>query len=254
MPFYICSRSIKDFKMNVSIFIPCFIDQLYPQVGFNMVKVLEKVGCKVSYNANQTCCGQPAFNAGFQGEAKDVCEKFLKDFTGAKYIVAPSASCVGFVRNYYQKIFENSTQKEIAIQVSSKIFEFSEFLVDVLKIEDVGASFNAKITYHDSCAALRECKIKDAPRKLLQNVKGLELIEMEDVETCCGFGGTFAVKFEPISVAMADQKITHATATNAEYIVGTDMSCLLHIDGCAKHKKSNLKVLHLADVLVMGVE
>ncbi len=254
MPFYICSQDVKQIIMNVSIFIPCFIDQLYPQVGLNMVKVLEKVGCTVSYNANQTCCGQPAFNAGFQGEAKDVCDKFLKDFAGADYIVAPSASCVGFVRNYYQKIFENSTQKEIANQVSSKIFEFSEFLVDVLKIEDVGASFNAKITYHDSCAALRECKIKDAPRKLLNNVKGLELIEMEDVETCCGFGGTFAVKFEPISIAMADQKITHATTTNAEYVVSTDMSCLLHIDGCAKHKKSNLKVLHLADILVMGVE
>ena len=238
--------------MNVSLFIPCFIDQLYPQVGFNMVKVLEKVGCTVSYNTNQTCCGQPAFNAGFQGEAKDVCEKFLKDFESAEYIVAPSASCVGFVRNYYQKLFENSTQKEIATKVSNKIFEFSEFLVDVMKIEDVGASFNAKITYHDSCAALRECKIKDAPRKLLGNVKGLELIEMDDVETCCGFGGTFAVKFEPISVAMADQKITHATATKAEYIVSTDMSCLLHIDGCIKNKKSNLKVLHLADVLAMN--
>ena len=238
--------------MNVSLFIPCFIDQLYPQVGFNMVKVLEKVGCTVSYNTNQTCCGQPAFNAGFQGEAKDVCEKFLIDFENADSIVAPSASCVGFVRNYYQKLFENSTQKEIATKVSNKIFEFSEFLVDVMKIEDVGASFNAKITYHDSCAALRECKIKDAPRKLLGNVKGLELIEMDDVETCCGFGGTFAVKFEPISVAMADQKITHATATKAEYIVSTDMSCLLHIDGCIKNKKSNLKVLHLADVLAMN--
>ena len=238
--------------MNVSLFIPCFIDQLYPQVGFNMVKVLEKVGCTVSYNTNQTCCGQPAFNAGFQGEAKDVCEKFLIDFENADSIVAPSASCVGFVRNYYQKLFENSTQKEIATKVSNKIFEFSEFLVDVMKIVDVGASFNAKITYHDSCAALRECKIKDAPRKLLGNVKGLELIEMDDVETCCGFGGTFAVKFEPISVAMADQKITHATATKAEYIVSTDMSCLLHIDGCIKNKKSNLKVLHLADVLAMN--
>ncbi len=240
--------------MKVSIFIPCFIDQLYPQVGMNMVKVLEKVGCTVAYNANQTCCGQPAFNAGFHGEAKDVCEKFLKDFESAEYIVAPSASCVGFVRNYYQKLFENSTQKELANQVSNKIYEFSEFLVDVLKIEDVGASFTAKITYHDSCAALRECKIKDAPRKLLSYVKGLELVEMDDVETCCGFGGTFAVKFEPISVAMADQKITHATATKADYIVSTDMSCLLHIDGCIQHKKSNLKVLHLADVLAMQVD
>ena len=252
MPFYICNHHFKNIPlMKVSIFIPCFIDQLYPQVGFNMVKVLEKVGCTVSYNSNQTCCGQPAFNAGFHGEAKDVCDKFIKDFEDAEYIVAPSASCVGFVRNYYQKLFNNSIQKDKALQVSAKIYEFSEFLVDVMKIEDVGASFNAKITYHDSCAALRECNIKSAPRTLLHHVKGLELIEMEDVETCCGFGGSFAIKFEPISVAMADQKITHASVTEAEYLVSTDMSCLMHIDGCIQHKKSNLKVLHLADILAM---
>ena len=237
--------------MNVSIFIPCFIDQLYPQVAFNMVKVLEKVGCTVLYNTNQTCCGQPAFNAGFIGEAKDVCDKFLKDFENAEYIVAPSASCVGFVKNYYQKIYENSTKKELADTVSKKIFELSDFLVNILKVEDLGVSFNATITYHDSCAALRECKIKTEPRTLLSNVKGLIIKEMDDVETCCGFGGSFALKFEPISVAMADQKITHATATEAEYIVSTDMSCLMHIDGCLQHKKSNLKVLHLADILAM---
>lgn len=237
--------------MNVSIFIPCFIDQLYPSVGFNMVKVLEKLGCKVSYNSNQTCCGQPAFNAGFNGEAKDVCDKFLNDFKDAEFIVAPSASCVGFVRNYYKKLYLNSTKKDLAKKVTSKIYEFSEFLIDILKVEDVGASFKAKITYHDSCAALRECNIKTGPRKLLSHVKGLELIEMDDVETCCGFGGTFAVKFEPISIAMADQKIHHATETKAEYIVSTDMSCLLHIDGCLRHKKNNLKILHLADVLAM---
>ncbi|MBS4042516.1 MAG: (Fe-S)-binding protein [Chitinophagaceae bacterium] len=240
--------------MKVSIFIPCFIDQLYPQVGFNMVKVLEKVGCIVTYNPNQTCCGQPAFNAGFHGEAKDVCDKFIKDFEDAEFIVAPSASCVGFVRNYYQKLFNNSIQKDKAQQIAAKIFEFSEFLVDVMKIEDVGASFIAKITYHDSCAALRECKIKDAPRKLLGNVKGLELVEMDDVETCCGFGGSFAIKFEPISAAMGDQKITHATATQAEYLVSTDMSCLMHLDGCIKFKKNKLQVLHLADVLAMQVD
>lgn len=237
--------------MKVQIFIPCFIDQLYPNVGFNMVKVLERVGCSVTYNANQTCCGQPAFNAGFWGEAKDVCDKFMKDFAGDDYIIAPSASCVGFVKNYYQKIYENSTKKEAVNKLAARIFEFSDFLVNVLKVEDVGASFNATITYHDSCAALRECKLKHEPRKLLQNVKGLQLIEMNDNETCCGFGGTFAVKFEPISIAMAEQKITNATETKADYIVSTDMSCLMHIDGCAKHKGSNLQVLHLADVLSM---
>ncbi len=231
--------------MNVSIFIPCFIDQLYPSVAFNMVKVLEKVGCKVFYNTNQTCCGQPAFNAGFWNESKVVCAKFLKDFEGSDYIVAPSASCVGFVRNYYDKLF---TRHE-ADNVKSRIYEFSEFLIKVLKVEDVGAKFRAKATYHDSCAALREVCVKSEPRQLLSRVEGLELVEMNDVETCCGFGGTFAVKFEAISLAMGDQKITNATATGAHYIISTDMSCLMHIDGCIKNKNSGLKVLHLADVL-----
>ena len=240
--------------MNVQIFVPCFIDQLYPNVAFNMVKVLEKAGCTVTYNANQTCCGQPAFNAGFWGEAKDVCNKFMKDFAGADYIVAPSASCVGFVKNYYQKIYENTNKIDAINRLSKRIFEFSDFLVNVLKVEDFGATLNAKVTYHDSCAALRECGVKQEPRILLSKVKGLELIEMNDVETCCGFGGTFAVKFESISIAMADQKITNAAATQAEYIISTDMSCLMHIDGCIKHKASGLKVLHLADVLACEVE
>jgi len=235
--------------MQVQLFVPCFVDQLYPTVAFNMVKVLEKAGCTVTYNANQTCCGQPAFNAGFWGEAKDVCTKFIEDFSGTDYIVAPSASCVGFVKNYYQKLFESSSLQQAAKKTSERIFELSDFLVNVLKVENLGASFNGKVTYHDSCAALRECKIKEEPRKLLRQVKGLELIEMADNETCCGFGGSFAVKFEPISIAMGDQKITHAAETEAEYIISTDMSCLMHIDGCIKHKGSGLKVLHLADVL-----
>ena len=237
--------------MNVQIFIPCFIDQLYPSVAFNMVKVLEKAGCTVTYNTNQTCCGQPAFNAGFWGEAKEICEKFLKDFDGVDYIVSPSASCVGFVKNYYQKLYENAANKESVNKLASRIFELSDFLINILKFDDFGATLYAKVTYHDSCAALRECKVKNEPRQLLSKVKGLELIEMNDVETCCGFGGTFAVKFEAISVAMADQKIVNATATKAEYIISTDMSCLMHIDGCLKHKSSGIKVLHLADVLAM---
>lgn len=238
--------------MHVQLFIPCFIDQLYPTVGFNMVKILEKAGCTVAYNTSQTCCGQPAFNAGFWGEAKEVCSKFLNDFSGSDYIVAPSASCVGFVRNYYTKLFENSPESALAKKTAERTFELSEFLVHILKVDDLGASFPAKVTYHDSCAGLRECRIKTEPRQLLNKVKGLELVEMNDVETCCGFGGTFAVKFEPISIAMGDQKTTNAAATGAEYIVSTDMSCLMHIDGCAKHKGSGLQVMHLADVLASG--
>jgi L-lactate dehydrogenase complex protein LldE len=203
-----------------------------------MVKVLEKACCEVHYNINQTCCGQPAFNAGFWDDARDVCNKFMNDFDNADYIVAPSASCVGFVKNYYSKLFENSPALTKVKDIGERIFEFSDFLTGVLKIENYGASLNGRATYHDSCAALRECKIKEAPRKLLSRVKGLELIEMNDVETCCGFGGSFAVKFNAISIAMADQKVINALATKADYIISTDLSCLMHLDGYIKAKVS----------------
>ena len=238
--------------MNVQIFIPCFVDQLYPDTAFNMIKVLEKAGCTVSYNTDQTCCGQPAFNAGFRGEAKDVCSKFLKDFKGDEYIVSPSASCAGFVRNYYSKLFDNSSVHNEVKDIGKRMYEFSEFMVHVLQVQNVGAVLKGKATYHDSCAGLRECKIKTEPRKLLSNVKGLELTELNDVETCCGFGGTFAVKFESISIAMGEQKVENALATGAEYLISTDLSCLMHLQGYINNKGYNLKTLHLADVLASG--
>jgi L-lactate dehydrogenase complex protein LldE len=240
--------------MKVHIFIPCFVDQLYPQTAFNMVKVLEKAACEVVYNTNQTCCGQPAFNAGFWDEARTVCSKFLKDFEGADYIVTPSASCAGFVKNYYAKLFENSSQHNQVKDLSKRVYEFTEFLVDVLKIEKFGAVLNTKATYHDSCAALRECKIKEAPRKLLSHVKGLTITEMDDVETCCGFGGTFAVKFDAISIGMVDQKSQNALATGAQTIISTDLSCLMHIDGYLKGKNMPIQTMHIADVLASGWE
>jgi L-lactate dehydrogenase complex protein LldE len=170
----------------------------------------------------------------------------------AEYIVAPSASCVGFVRNYYSKLFEDSSLRKDVVKLGERTFEFTEFLVKVLNVESVGAKLEGKATYHDSCAGLRECRIKEEPRKLLSNVKGLELIEMEDVETCCGFGGTFAVKFEPISIAMADQKVTNALATGAKYLISTDHSCLMNLDGYIKNKGYSLQTLHVADVLANG--
>ncbi len=240
--------------MKVQLFIPCFVDQLYPQTAFNMVKVLEKAGCEVAYNTNQTCCGQPAFNAGYWEEAREVAGKFLKDFNTADYIVAPSASCVGFVKNYYHKLFENSTQHNTVKELGKRIFEFSSFLTDVLKIENFGAQLSGKATYHDSCAALRECHIKEGPRTLLKHVKQLELIEMADNETCCGFGGTFSVKFEAISIGMADQKLHNALATGAQYIISTDISCLMQMDGLIRTKNLPLTTMHIADVLASGWE
>lgn len=240
--------------MKVQLFIPCFVDQLYPHTAFNMVKVLEKACCEVDYNSNQTCCGQPAYNAGFWDEAKVVATKFIKDFDNTGYIVAPSASCVGFVRNYYAGLFENSSQHNLVKSLSKRIFEFTEFLTEVLKIENFEAELNIKATFHDSCAGLRECKIKEGPRNLLKKVKRLELVEMTDTETCCGFGGTFAVRFPEISNAMADQKIHHALDTGASHIISTDLSCLLHLDGIIAKKVLPLKTMHIADVLASGWE
>jgi len=238
--------------MNVQIFIPCFVDQLYPDTAFNMIKVLEKAGCTVNYNANQTCCGQPAFNAGFWSESKQVCSKFLNDFKGDDFIVSPSASCTGFVRNYYGKLFENSSFHNEVKDLGKRVYEFSEFMVQVLKVQNVGAMLQGKATYHDSCAALRECKVKTEPRILLSNVRGLELSELNDVETCCGFGGTFAVKFESISIAMGEQKVENALATGADYLISTDLSCLMHLQGYIDNKGYKLKTLHIADVLASG--
>lgn len=240
--------------MNVQLFVPCFVDQLYPDAAMNMVKVLRKAGCTVRYNTNQTCCGQPAFNAGFWDDARSVCRKFLADFEPDSYIVAPSASCVGFVRNYYSKLFPEGAEAEKAKAIGEKIFEFSDFLVNVLRQTQFGARLEGVATYHDSCAALRECHLKTEPRTLLAEVAGLQLVEMNDVETCCGFGGTFAVKFEPISINMGEQKAENALATNADYLISTDLSCLMHIGGYIQKKSMPLKPMHLADVLASGWE
>jgi L-lactate dehydrogenase complex protein LldE len=238
--------------MKVHVFIPCFIDQLYPSAGFNTIKVLEKAGCEVIYNAVQTCCGQPAFNAGYWGESREVCKKMMSDFSDAEIVVVPSASCTGFVKNYYSKLFDNASNQKEIISFQSKIFELSDFLVNVLKVEDLGAKLEKTATYHDSCAALRECKIKSEPRKLLQNVSGLNLVELAENETCCGFGGTFAVKFEDISVAMGEQKAENAINTGADILISTDLSCLMHINGILQMKDTNLVSMHLADVLASG--
>lgn len=238
--------------MRVQLFIPCFVDQLYPQTAFNTIKVLEKAGCTVSYNPSQTCCGQPAFNAGFWEESKAVCSKFLNDFNTSDFIVAPSASCVGFVRNYYKKLFKDNALSIDAAVIGRNIFELSDFLVNVAKRTDFNAILEGTATYHDSCAGLRECGIKAEPRQLLSNVKGLTITELQDVETCCGFGGTFAVKFEAISIAMAEQKVEHALATHADYLISTDLSCLMHLQGYINHKGYALQTMHIADVLANG--
>lgn len=240
--------------MIVDLFVPCFIDQIYPDTALNAVKVLEKAGCEVHYNKQQTCCGQPAFNSGFWNDARSIGKKFLKDYGKSDhYIVALSGSCTGYIRNYYAKLFENSTEYNHYKDVKKRLYEFTEFLSNVLHISDFGAHFKGVATYHDGCGSLRECHIKEAPRKLLENVSGLELIEMQECETCCGFGGTFAVKFEPISTGMAQTKVQSALDAGARYIVSSDMSCLLHLDAYIRKQGIDLKTVYIADVLANGI-
>ncbi len=238
--------------MEVDLFIPCFIDQLFPEAGFQTQRILERAGCKVHYNPAQTCCGQPACNAGYWSETRPVAEKWVRDFAGTRPVVAPSGSCVGFVRNAMGKVLEESPLKPEYLQVRKRVFELSEFLVDVLKVDDLGASYPARATYHDACGALRECGIRDAPRQLLSRVKGLELMEMSDAETCCGFGGTFAVKFEPISTGMADQKLANARNSGAELLISTDLSCLMHLQAYASKQEQPMRMVHIAEILSSG--
>lgn len=237
---------------KIQLFIPCFVDQLYPETGMNMVKVLEKLGCEVTYNPKQTCCGQPAFNAGYWDESRSVAKKFVNDFKEEGCVVGPSGSCTGFIRNYYDRLLENSSAHIQSQALGKRTFEFTEYVTEVLGKDDLGSIFEGKATYHDACGALRECGIKEGPRKLLSKVKGLELVEMKECETCCGFGGTFAVKYEPISIGMAQTKIQSALDTGAEYIITTDVSCMMHMQGYIDNHKLPLKTVHIADVLASG--
>lgn len=238
--------------MKVELFIPCFVDQLYPETAFNTVKILEKAGCKVSYNDQQTCCGQPAYNAGYWEQAKEIGNKFLSDFSENEYIVAPSASCVGMVKGGFNDLFTNTIVHNKCRNLQSNIFELSDFLINVVKKDYFGAELEGKAVYHDSCSGLRECKIKAEPRQLLEKVHGLEMVEMKDTDMCCGFGGTFAVKFDAISSAMAEQKVNNALEMEADYIISTDLSCLMHLDGYIKKNNTPIKTLHIADVLANG--
>lgn len=238
--------------MTVELFVPCFVDQLYPETAFNTLKVLQKAGCSVNYNTAQTCCGQPAYNAGFWDEAKEVGYKFLDDFSESNYIVAPSASCTGMVKNCYNDLFTNTAVHNKCRNIQSNIYELSDFLINIVKKDYFGAELEGRAVYHDSCSGLRECKIKDEPRALLAKVHGLDIVEMKDQDTCCGFGGTFSVKFNSISSAMAQQKVNHALASEAEYIISTDASCLLQLQAYIDKHQIPLKTMHLADVLAHG--
>jgi L-lactate dehydrogenase complex protein LldE len=251
--------------MKVALFIPCFVDQFFPHVGKAMVAVLERVGVACEFPSEQTCCGQPAFNTGYWDEARVLARRYCKIFDRYDAIVSPSGSCTAMVRNFYPELLglsdtvaaplrrdtgnDGTAAERRGYRAIANTFEFSEFLVKKLGVTDVGAKFPAKVTYHDSCHTLRELRLKQEPRQLLRAVRGLELVEMTEAETCCGFGGTFAVKFPMISTAMDNVKCDSIVATGAECVVSVDSSCLMQIGGWLRRKNLPVQTRHLAEVL-----
>jgi L-lactate dehydrogenase complex protein LldE len=239
--------------VRVNFFITCLADQFYPEVGEAAVQVLRGLGVEVSFNAAQTCCGQPAFNTGYRDEARAVAAQVLDLFAGpasADYVVSPSGSCTSMMRVFYKELFEHDAARlSQAQELASRVYEFSEFLVKVLKVEDVGASFPHRVAYHDSCHLLRELGVSEEPRRLLRSVKGAELLELQDHRLCCGFGGTFSVKFPEVSVAMGEDKLKAAAKAGAEYLVANDSGCLMHLAGLIHRQGLALKTVHLAQVL-----
>ena len=239
---------------RVALFIPCFVDQLMPEIGLDTARVLRRLGYELDFPEEQTCCGQPAFNTGYWTDARPVAERFVRLFKNADAVVCPSASCSTMVRNFYLELLAASSTLQEARLLGNRVFEFSEFLVKVAGVSDVGAHFPHRVTYHDSCHALRELHLHQEPRKLLDHVRGLELVEMRDSEDCCGFGGTFAVKFNMISAAMGDAKAENIEASGAEYVVSVDPSCLLHLDGILRRRNSPVRTLHLSGILARREE
>jgi L-lactate dehydrogenase complex protein LldE len=235
--------------MTITLFIPCFVDLIFPRVGISMVEIFEKLGHQVEYPEDLTCCGQPAFNSGYWPEAREVALPVLKRLQNSEAVVIASGSCGAMIKVFYPQLFEGTEFEKSAKELSAKCYEFSDFLVSKLKVTDLGARFPAKVTFHDGCHGLRELGNKKPARDLLNKVKDLELIEMRDAETCCGFGGTFAAKFPMISTAMGEVKCASASETGAEYIVSNDSSCLMHVQGLLDKQGKKMKTIHLAEVL-----
>ncbi len=240
--------------MRVALFIPCYVDQIYPEVGVSVVRVLRKLGVEVTYPEGQTCCGQPAFNSGFLDEARGVARHFLDVFEGESFdhVVCPSGSCATMASHYYPFIFRGSPEENRAEALAPKVREFSDFLVNVLGVKDIGARCEGNAVFHCGCHQRRELGLLEEPRELLRNVDGMNLLEWENEELCCGFGGTFAVKMPDVSTAMADEKIKALEESGADTLVSGDSSCLMHLAGRLRRTGHDTRVLHLAQVLDSG--
>jgi L-lactate dehydrogenase complex protein LldE len=240
-----------DNLMKVSLFVTCIIDQMWSSVGASTVEVLRRVGCEVEFDDRQTCCGQPAFNTGYRHEARQVAQRFIRIFEESKAdaIVSPSGSCTAMVHHFPELFVGDAQWVERAKAIASRTHELSSFLVRVLKKEDVGASWSGKLTWHDACHGLRDLNVKNEPRALIRNVRGAEFVEIDNAESCCGFGGTFSVKYPEISVAILDQKIEAIERVGVQAVVSGDASCLMQVGGRLSRKGSKVRVMHLAELL-----
>ena len=239
--------------MQVALFIPCFTEHLFPESALSMVKILNHLGVDAEYVENQTCCGQPAFNSGYRKEAVPLAERFIKLFRNKEYIVAPSGSCVAMVRVFYQEL---DIRKDLIADyqvLRKKIYEFSEFLVDVLQVNNLGGRFAHRVTYHDSCHLDRILGVREQPRKLIKGIKDIDFVEMKQSDLCCGFGGTFSYKFKDVSIEMVKQKCHYIEESGAEYCVAADSSCLMNIEGYLRKHNFRAKTLHITDLLAQSM-
>jgi L-lactate dehydrogenase complex protein LldE len=236
--------------VKASLFATCIIDQLYPDVGVSVVRVLRRQGVSVDFPPGQTCCGQPLYNSGFTREARRLARRVLDSFAASQYVVVPSGSCAAMLRVFYLELLAEEPALFLqAEELAAKTYEFSEFLVAVLEVEDIPSTYRAKATYHPSCHLLRELGVREAPARLLAGVGGLDLTPLPQAETCCGFGGTFSVKYPHISEGMVADKISNVTSTGADTLVSCDMSCLMNIGGGLARQGSGIQVKHLAQIL-----
>lgn len=237
--------------MRVSLFVTCLVDQMWSSIGASTVAVLRRAGCEVEFDDRQTCCGQPAFNTGYRAEARQVAQRFIRIFeeSKAEAIVSPSGSCTAMVHHFAELFTGDAQWTQRAQSIATRTHELSGFLVRVLKREDVGASWTGKLTWHDACHGLRDLNLRSEPRKLIRNVRGVEFVELENSDACCGFGGTFSIKYPEISVAILDQKIEAIERSGVQAVVSGDASCLMQIGGRLSRKGSNVRVMHLAELL-----
>lgn len=236
--------------MRVALFVTCLVDQLWPSVGTSAVEVLRRVGCEVTFDDSQTCCGQPAFNTGYREPARALARRFIEAYEAnpAEAIVAPSGSCTAMIL-HYEDLFEDDEWRARARTIAERTHELSAFLVNVLGVEDVGASFAGRVAWHDACHALRELGVKGEPRRLLARVRGMEFVELANAESCCGFGGTFSVKYPELSVAIVDHKVDAIEQAGIDAVVSADASCLMQIGGRLSRRGSAVRAMHLAEIL-----